>query len=179
MAREHRQAERHKIKFKIVYDDGNSFNAGSVSNVSETGLFLETALPLPIGTIVRLMPINHAGSVVFEVNAKVMRSIPYDPTSIEPAGMGLQFIELTEETRKEVVTMIRSLLERAAHFHGERDPFLGVLLPSIEESETKRPAASAAPAAQPTPPVPPPPPPASTPPAQAVQATQDDSKKSS
>jgi hypothetical protein len=167
MAREHRQSERHRIKFKIVYDDGNSFNAGSVSNVSETGLFLETALPLPIGTIVRLMPINHAGSVVFEVNAKVMRSIPYDPTSIEPAGMGLQFIELTDETRVEVVQMIRQLLDKAAHFHGERDPFLGVLLPSPEESETAKPAPASTDAPPAAPPVP-----------EAAQA-QDDSKKSS
>src|SRR5215813_1303947 len=106
MGREHRQSERHRVRFKLVYDDGNSFNAGSVSNVSETGLFLETALPLPVGTVVRLMPLNDAGDRIFEVDARVMRTVPYDPTSIEPAGMGLQFLELTSEQRRIVVDMI-------------------------------------------------------------------------
>jgi uncharacterized protein (TIGR02266 family) len=130
MGREHRQSERHRVRFKLVYDDGNSFNAGSVSNVSETGLFLETALPLPVGTIVRLMPLNDAGDRIFEVDARVMRTVPYDETSLEPAGMGLQFVELTPEQRRIVVDMIHDLQDRAAHFQGERDPYLGVLLPS-------------------------------------------------
>src|SRR5690349_10243530 len=130
MGREHRQSERHRVKFKLVYDDGNSFNAGSVSNVSETGVFLETALPLPVGTVVRLMPLNDAGDRIFEVYARVMRTVPYDPTLIEPAGMGLQFMDLSDEDRVRVVDLIHDLQDRAAHFQGERDPYLGVLLPS-------------------------------------------------
>jgi uncharacterized protein (TIGR02266 family) len=130
MSREHRQSERHRVRFKLVYDDGNSFNAGSVTNVSDTGLFLETALPLPVGTTVRLMPLNDAGERIFEVDARVMRTIQYDPTSIEPAGMGLQFVDLNDDQRRIVVDMIHDLQDRAAHFQGERDPYLGVLLPS-------------------------------------------------
>lgn len=137
MGREHRQSERHRIRFKLVYDDGNSFNAGSVANVSEGGLFLETALPLPVGTVVRLTPLDEASDMLFEVGARVMRSIPYDPTSIEAAGMGLQFIDLPDADRKRVVEMIERLEERAQSFHGERDPFLGVLLPSMPPEPRK------------------------------------------
>jgi PilZ domain-containing protein len=144
MGREHRQSERHRVRFKLVYDDGNSFNAGSVSNVSETGLFLETALPLPVGTIVRLMPLNDAGDRIFEVDARVMRTIPYDPTSIDPAGMGLQFLELSDAQRRIVVDMIHDLEDRAASFQGERDPYLGVLLPSAPPTPSERPRIQAA-----------------------------------
>jgi hypothetical protein len=129
MSRDHRQNERHRVRFKLVYDDGVSFNAGHVQDVSESGLFLETALPLPEGTVVRLMPLDDAGEV-FEVFARVVRSVQYDTTLMQSSGMGLMFIDLTDEDRKRVVRMIEHFLERAATFHGERDPFLGVLLPT-------------------------------------------------
>lgn len=130
MGREHRQNERHRITFKIVYDDGNSFNAGYVLDVSESGVFLETALPLPLGSIVRLTPLDHAGDRLFEVTARVMRSIPYDPTILAPPGMGLEFVDLSREQRVQVSEMIKALLDRAAHLEGDMDPYLGVRLPS-------------------------------------------------
>lgn len=130
MRREHRQSERHKVRFKLVYDDGHSFNAGHVMNVSETGLFLETALPLPVGTVVRLMPLDSDSEAIFEAYARVMRTVQYDPTSIEPAGMGLMFIDLTEDDRRKVMEMIRTLMDKAAKLEGELDPFLGVIIPN-------------------------------------------------
>ena len=72
---------------------------------------------------------------VFEVDARVMRSIPYDPTSIDAAGMGLQFLDLDGEQRKIVVDLIHDLQDRAAQFKGELDPYLGVFLPSVDSSK--------------------------------------------
>lgn len=141
MSREHRQSERHSVRFKLVYDDGNSFNAGKVLNVSEGGLFLETALPLPEGTVVRLMPLDDGGEV-FEVFARVMRSIQYDPTTIDSPGMGLMFIDLSDDDRSRVVRMIQHFIERAVNFKGERDPFLGVMLPSSAPKPDKIPTNS-------------------------------------
>jgi hypothetical protein len=137
MTREHRQKERHRVRFKLVYDDGQSFNAGHVMDLSETGLFLETALPLPTGTVVRLMPLGSAGEIVPEVYARVMRSIDYDPTSLDPPGMGLMFVDLSDEDRAKVVTMIRELMDRAVLVPGERDPYLGVFIPSAPAPATK------------------------------------------
>ncbi len=130
MVQEERQAERHKVRFKLVYDDGNTFNAGMVADVSEGGLFLKTALPLPSGTVVTVTPLDPAGDTLFEVKAKVVRVVPYDPTSTKPAGMGLKFIDLSDDERKSVVALIRKLEARAAEFQGELDPYLGVRLPS-------------------------------------------------
>lgn len=130
MTQEQRTSERHRVRFKLVYDDGESFNAGFVHDISESGLFLETALPLPIGTVVRLMPLEAAGEIVPELHARVMRIVEYEAATLEPPGMGLMFIELSDAERLKVVVMIRDQLERAAHPSGERDPFLGVLVPS-------------------------------------------------
>src|SRR6516162_1055231 len=106
------RAERHRVRFRLVYDDGASFNAGTVRDVSKGGLFLETALPLPVGTEVRLTPLeSEAGGQLFEVRAKVARSIPYDDNLPldQPAGMGLQFVGLSESEQASVVAMIKKL----------------------------------------------------------------------
>lgn len=136
--KEQRQSERHRVRFHLVYDDGGSFNAGTVRDVSEGGLFLETALPLPAGTIVTLTPLDSAGRTLSEVRARVTRSISYDPERLEqPAGMGLQFLDLDAEERRTIVAMIRQLEEEAARHRGDAlDPFLGVRVPSIRPSSS-------------------------------------------
>jgi len=105
MEREQRRAERHKVRFKLVYDDGDTFNAGTVRDVSETGLYLETALPLPKGTRVMLTPLD--SDELFEAHGKVVRVEEYDGGN--PGGMGIEFVDLTDAERKNVVSMIRRL----------------------------------------------------------------------
>ena len=48
---------RFSLKLQIVYDDGNSFMSGRVIDMSETGVFIETVMPLEPQTQVRLMPL--------------------------------------------------------------------------------------------------------------------------
>ncbi|MFO0725746.1 MAG: PilZ domain-containing protein [Myxococcota bacterium] len=129
MSSDKRTSERHRVRFHLVYDDGSSFNAGTVHDVSEGGLFLETALPLPVGTTVTLTPLDAAGQVVAEVKAKVMRSIPYDPDRLDqPAGMGLAFMDLTPEGQQAVMMMVQELEKQAKDIRDDSqvDPFLGI-----------------------------------------------------
>ena len=130
MSSDKRTAERHRVRFHLVYDDGSSFNAGTVRDMSEGGLFLETALPLPVGTMLTLTPLDAAGAVVAEVKAKVMRSIPYDPdrSMDQPAGMGVQFLDLSPDGHKAVLMMIDELekMAEADSVDSEVDPFLGI-----------------------------------------------------
>ena len=120
MEREKRRAERHRVRFKLVYDDGDTFNAGTVRDVSETGLFLETALPLPKGTKVMLTPLE--SDEIFEAHGKVVRVEEYDGGN--PGGMGIEFTDLSEDEVKNVVTMIRRLESQTSS--GTHDPYLGV-----------------------------------------------------
>lgn len=130
MATEMRRSERHKVRFKLVYDDGETFNAGIVRDVSEGGVFLETALPLPVDTQVRLTPLEVEADDLFDVPARVVRIIPHDPASPNPPGMGLEFLEIGDDERERIVKMITELEQKAADFDGEHDPILGVMLPS-------------------------------------------------
>lgn len=117
---EKRRAERHRVRFKLVYDDGDTFNAGSVRDVSETGLFLETALPLAVNTDVVLTPVD--SDEVFEAKGRVVRVVEYDGT--RTGGMGIEFTGLDENERRNIVAMIRRLESKTEE--GEVDPFLGV-----------------------------------------------------
>ena len=131
MSREQRRAPRHKVRFKLVYDDGNTFNAGRVADVSEGGLFLETALPLPVGTVVSLSPLEpEVAGDIFEIRARVVRAVPYSETSTKPAGMGLEFLDLDKSQREQVVSMIHRLEDKAAtSTSGTLDIYLGIQLP--------------------------------------------------
>lgn len=129
MGSEQRRDERHRVRFHLVYDDGSSFNAGTVHDVSVSGLFLETALPLPLGSEVCLTPVGE-GHELFEVKARVMRCVPYSAGVMadRPAGMGLQFLDLSDSERDRVVSLIRALETKQAKVRGEKDPFLGVIV---------------------------------------------------
>jgi c-di-GMP-binding flagellar brake protein YcgR len=120
MERDKRRAERHKVRFKLVYDDGETFNAGTVRDVSETGLFLETALPLAKGTKVTLMPVD--SDEMFEASGKVVRIEDYEGGN--RGGMGIEFVDIAEGDRRAVVEVIRKLESNSAK--GEVDPYLGV-----------------------------------------------------
>lgn len=141
-----RQSERHRVRFHLVYDDGGTFNAGTVRDVSEGGLFLETAIPLPVGTVVTLTPLDAAGRTVWEVKARVTRVIPYDHDDLEhAAGMGLQFIDLRAEERTDVVSLIRELEAEAASAEADLDPYLGVRVRRNQRSIAPPPRPSDAP----------------------------------
>jgi hypothetical protein len=126
MERDKRRAERHKVRFKLVYDDGETFNAGTVRDVSETGLFLETALPLAKGTQVMLTPVD--SEELFEAHGKVIRVEEYDGGN--PGGMGIEFVDIDEAERRNVVAMILRLETRPET--GTIDPYLGVKIQQRE-----------------------------------------------
>jgi len=121
-----KRAERQSTEFKLVYDDGESFTAGRVRDVSETGLFLETAQPAPIGTILTLFPVEAATNDLFEITAEVVRHVPENPDASELGGMGLRFV-ISEDGQGAVESLIRAL--RAMEASQVADPYLGVRVP--------------------------------------------------
>ena len=132
MNQDQRRAKRHQVRFKLVYDDGNTFNAGRVADVSSSGLFLETALPLPVGTKVRLTPLERAAQDgLFNIEAEVVRAVPYADASDQPAGMGLAFLNLSPEQCEQVVALIHTLEDQAAHATKTLDLYLGVEMPDM------------------------------------------------
>lgn len=100
------------IQFHVVYDDGEGYMTANVVNISRTGVFLETAMPLAPGSRVRMSPLLPDSAGLFELDGEVVRAEEYDPErgAERPAGMGVRFVDVSEEQ----VTQLHSLLESAA-----------------------------------------------------------------
>lgn len=95
------RAIRYPLRFPVAYDDGEGFMTGHVIDVSESGLFIETVMPLKEGTRVRITPLLPEKAGLFELEAEVVRAKEYDPEVLMdlPAGMGVRFISVTDEEK--------------------------------------------------------------------------------
>lgn len=130
MGQDQRGFDRHDVRFKLVYDDGDSFNAGLVHDLSESGVFLETLTPVAVNTKVRLSSLDIDDEHAFEVDAQVTRVVednPEDPSVIP--GMGLVFMDLKDRQRGQLRALITRLESEKAEFEGDADPFFGKQIP--------------------------------------------------
>jgi hypothetical protein len=107
MSTEQPRAVRYQVSFKVVWDDGESFYTAPVSNMSETGLYIETTMPLPVGhpiTIIPLVDGDEGG--VFELRGQVVRMTSDDEM---PAGsIAVRFETLSPAA----LTDLRKILSR-------------------------------------------------------------------
>jgi Tfp pilus assembly protein PilZ len=130
MSSDNREGDRQQIRFNIMVDDGSSFNAGVVNDVSDTGLFLETVLPLDAGTKVRLTTVDLGESEQITVEAEVVRVEPTDKLEDgQTAGMGLKFLNLSNEQLQQFFCLLDDLAEQAARESVDLDPYLSVMVP--------------------------------------------------
>ena len=84
---------RYKLSFRVAYDDGNSFMTASVADISETGAFLETVMPLKVGTKVTMTPLVDDELGIHELDAKVVRVLEENLDVLDQVpGMGVTFI---------------------------------------------------------------------------------------
>ncbi len=130
MSSDKRGGAREKIRFNIMVDDGSSFNAGVVNDVSESGLFLETALPLDVGTKVRLTTVDLGDGEPITVEAQVARVQTDEDSSPEnTAGMGLKFLNLNDRQISQFFEILEEMREQAARESVDLDPYLSVVVP--------------------------------------------------
>lgn len=130
MSADKRRSDRHPVRFKLVYDDGESFNAGLVRDLSESGVFIETSVPLQIGKTVVLSSLDMEDDRSFDLNARVTRIVEGDEDAGDgPLGMGLEFEEITDAQRVLLQGLIEQLEEETDQFEGDLDPFFGKSLP--------------------------------------------------
>ena len=98
------------LKFHVAYDDGEGFMTASVFNISETGVFLETAMPLAAGKRVQLTPLLSESAGLFELDGEIVRAEEAgDELSGHPAGMAVHFVDMSEGLK----TQLRALLAEA------------------------------------------------------------------
>ena len=105
-------AHRYHVNgMNVIYDTGDGFWSGSVIDVSETGLFIETHHELKSDTVVTVMPdVSEDEQLPFEIKAKVVRTIEYDPDNFfdRTPGLALSLVEMDDDQKKQVAEFLRS-----------------------------------------------------------------------
>ncbi|MFT5441518.1 MAG: hypothetical protein ACI8W3_000559 [Myxococcota bacterium] len=104
---EQRRFDRTELLVRVEYSTVDEIFSEFTRDINEGGLFIETEKPRPTGTEVAMRfnlpgspePLQTVGRVVW------VRSASNDM----PAGMGIEFDELTDEDRVRINNMIRSL----------------------------------------------------------------------
>jgi uncharacterized protein (TIGR02266 family) len=106
----HERSPRFALKFQVVYDDGETFMAGPVVNISESGMFLETVMPLEPGKEVRLTPLLPEQDGVWEIEGVVVRKADYDLDNAfdRTPGMGIRFKDVSSENLAQIRRLIAS-----------------------------------------------------------------------
>jgi uncharacterized protein (TIGR02266 family) len=104
--RERREKIRYPVRVNVNYRHGDTYLFSSTSNVSELGIFLVSEDPKPKDTILSLefnvpnlrRPVQVAGRVAWVEDGR---------SGAEP-GMGIQFVDLTDEARRQIKSLIRT-----------------------------------------------------------------------
>ena len=99
---------RFQLKLQIVFDDGHSFMSGPVADMSETGVFIETVMPLNPGSRVRLTPLLPNEDGATELDGEVVRKADYDLDNHfdRTPGMGIRFVDVSEEQRAAITALL-------------------------------------------------------------------------
>jgi c-di-GMP-binding flagellar brake protein YcgR len=103
--------KRYNVTFEIVFDDGEGFMSGPVIDISETGCFIETVMPLEAGKLVRLTPLLPGETGLFEIEGEVVRKHEYDLDNHfdRTPGMGIRFVELSPGHREQLKLLLENL----------------------------------------------------------------------
>jgi uncharacterized protein (TIGR02266 family) len=103
--------KRYNVSFEIVFDDGEGFMSGPVIDISETGCFIETVMPLDAGKRVRLTPLLPGESGIFEIEGEVVRKQDYDLDNHfdRTPGMGIRFVDLDKGHLEHLKRLLASI----------------------------------------------------------------------
>ncbi|MGF1469361.1 MAG: TIGR02266 family protein [Sandaracinaceae bacterium] len=104
---ERRATPRMQLACEVSMTGANVFFAGRTDNVSETGLFVATDQPLPVGTPLLLsfvLPDGHG--VRGEGEIAWVRAPSYRPGSL-PGGMGIRFVALAARDLRAIEGFLR------------------------------------------------------------------------
>lgn len=107
---EQRRASRHAVSFPLGYHDGReSCQTGWVTNISVTGLFLETQRPLALGSVITLLPDREMSLALQELPARVVR-LEDGPDRRHSFGVGITFDNLDDQAAGALKQLIEDML---------------------------------------------------------------------
>jgi uncharacterized protein (TIGR02266 family) len=108
---ERRRSERTELIVRVDYSTVDELFSEFTSDINEGGLFIETESPRPAGTEVALRFSLPGRDEAVETVGRVVRVVTGEDAG--PAGMGIEFEALSDESSRAINELIRSL--RASH----------------------------------------------------------------
>jgi uncharacterized protein (TIGR02266 family) len=102
---EQRAAVRVPLGLPVNYTVGRWESQGVLFNLSKTGIFLSTDLPVEAGRRVRLQFILPGVPRLFNI-AGVIVWTASSPDGVTPSGMGVKFLDLDAQTGGELATFV-------------------------------------------------------------------------
>ena len=103
---EKREGARLEHPVMVAYRTVDRFLCDFGTNISQTGIFVNTPDPLPVGTPVRLL-ISLPESEIPELHGRVMRVQKGEGGA--DTGMGVEFIELDADVRERLDALVHEL----------------------------------------------------------------------
>jgi type IV pilus assembly protein PilZ len=108
-----RSAPRAAIELSVEYKRLNTFFADYTRNISKGGTFIRTDRPLDVGTEFVFALTIRSLDEPLRLHGRVKWIVPSgDATADSPAGMGIEFMYVDEDERRETEAIVEQLMGR-------------------------------------------------------------------
>jgi len=104
-----RKSDRLENELPVAYRSVDGFITDWVTNISKGGLFINSRTPLPVGTTVRLIIQLPDTPFPFDLTGRIVRVIDENNAAAEPPGMGVEFVNITEDKRERIDRFVDKL----------------------------------------------------------------------
>lgn len=111
--RERRSSIRVPTRLNCSFESIGSLQKAVITNLSRTGMFINTASPLPIGTKLHLRILIEETGHEIEVPASVATNNVGPSFDMSKTGMGVRFLKEVPEITEQVDDLYESQIERA------------------------------------------------------------------
>lgn len=105
--RERRTHERIVVDLEVDYCAADTFLFAYITDISAVGIFIRTNNPEPPGTHINLRFTAPSGRIL-RYQGEVVWINPPQPGESRNPGMGVQFINLTDEQRGELLHLVKT-----------------------------------------------------------------------
>ncbi len=106
-----RKAERHPVGFTVTFSSAGGVGSAAAANISVGGMFIETEEDIPLNSDLKLTFKLPLKKTELSTMCRVVHKQQRDPASGRQAGIGVQFIDLTEEKKELLLDYIKDLDE--------------------------------------------------------------------
>ena len=105
-----RESERIDVAWDVDCATEDTFLYANITNISEVGIFVRTDEPLEVGTrlTLKFAPPGSVDTLVLKGQVAWVNPIRMLASNPNP-GMGVRFIDLTQESRERLIEAVRTI----------------------------------------------------------------------